>query len=66
MENVCTKQYFTDITNYIQKSVLSVGDKFILEHGPCSPSGPFNHNTSGRCFDNSFYYTVSKAGLRIL
>lgn len=67
MENICTKQFPTDIANYIQKSVLSVDDKkFIVENGPCRPSGPFNRNASGRCFDESFYYTISKAGLRIL
>jgi len=38
----------------------------MVENGPCRPSGPFNRNASGRCFDESFYYTVSKAGLRIL
>ncbi|CAI6348917.1 unnamed protein product [Macrosiphum euphorbiae] len=69
MTIICTKQYPTDIANYIQNSVLrhlSVEDKqFIVEHGPCRPSGPFSRNAVGRCFDESFYYTVSKAGLRI-
>ncbi|KAF0712025.1 Uncharacterized protein FWK35_00031036 [Aphis craccivora] len=41
MENICTKQYPTDIANYTQKSVLSVDDKkCIVENGPCRPSGP--------------------------
>jgi len=67
MENICTKQYPTDIANYIQNSVLSVDDKIcIVEHGPCRSSGPFSRNASGRGLDEAFYYTVSKVGLLLL
>lgn len=67
MENICLKQYPTDIANYKQKLVMSVNDKkCIFEHGPCRPRSPFNRDASGLCFDEAFYYTVSKAGLHIL
>lgn len=50
----------------MQKPNLSIEDKtFIVEYGTCRPDIVFPLNANGRCFDKSFYYTVSKGGLHI-
>jgi hypothetical protein len=41
--------------------------RFIVEHGPCRPKGPFIRDAAQkqRCFSDNFYETSSKSGLKI-
>jgi hypothetical protein len=41
--------------------------RFIVEHGPCRPKGPFVKDVAQkqRCFSESFYEISSKSGLKI-
>ena len=59
------KRYATD-RGHFEEDVSDVKVKrFIITTGSCKPSGPFRRNQEHRCFSEGFYYTKTKAGIKL-
>lgn len=57
----------TDRAHFMVNITDAQTKRFIVEHGPCRPKGPFVKDVAQkqRCFSESFYEISSKSGLKI-
>ena len=50
------RQYPTDMGNFPKDKELTPDTiKFIIEHGPCRPKGPFPKDDKKHCFSEAYY-----------
>ncbi|XP_069194044.1 uncharacterized protein [Procambarus clarkii] len=64
-ENILSQHFPCDKAHF--KEPLSTEEKqFIILNGPCQPPGPFPPSSllNGKCFSESYYTVVNKAGVR--
>uniref|UniRef100_A0A8D0GJ48 TTF-type domain-containing protein n=1 Tax=Sphenodon punctatus TaxID=8508 RepID=A0A8D0GJ48_SPHPU len=65
-ESLASIKFPTDKVRFSEP--LSSQDKwFIISNGPCQPSGPFPRDSGqkGRCFSESYYTKVNRAGVKL-
>jgi hypothetical protein len=60
-------QFPTDRANYSVNVTDKAVKRFVVEHGPCQPKGPFprDPNQNNICFSEKYYERTTKAGLKL-
>jgi len=64
---VILSQFPTDRANFSVNISDNSIKRFVVEHGPCQPKGPFpkDPNQNNRSFSENYYERTTKAGLKL-